>query len=428
VNVTIDWLHLLTLIGAAQGFLLAGVLLAHRTNRAANRLLAALMAAFTLYLIQDVYYSMGLLRAYPAFFGWSYPLPWIFGPLVYLYALDASDGERRFHLRDAVHFLPVVVVVLAGAPIYLMSGPDKIAMYGRLQSGDVPAMLRVIDPTKWVSGFAYSVATFSYLRQHRREIENSYSSTERVNLRWLVWLSAAAVSVWLLALVIGITGIVPSSVENRGDSVVALAIALLVYAIGYKGLRQPEIFHYDRREARAAPSASLDQPMPDSPRPAVALVGDALAAPGTPASSAQIDVVSTSEERANARYERYERSGLSDVEARALKASLLALMTREHPYRDPDLTLPALAERLDATPHKLSEVLNSELSQTFYDFVNGYRVEEVRRRLAAPDSRHLSVLTLAMDAGFASKSTFNQVFKKQTGQTPSTYRKAVGAE
>ena len=100
-------------------------------------------------------------------------------------------------------------------------------------------------------------------------------------------------------------------------------------------------------------------------------------------------------------------------------------MMKEHPYRDPDLTLPNLAERLDTTPHKLSEVLNTELGQTFYDFINKYRVDDVRRRLAESRSKNLNVLTVAMDAGFASKSTFNQVFKKQTGQTPSTYRKAI---
>ena len=129
--------------------------------------------------------------------------------------------------------------------------------------------------------------------------------------------------------------------------------------------------------------------------------------------------------RIEARYQRYQRSGLTDAEAAALKADLLALMARERPYRDPDLTLPDLAEQLDTTPHKLSEVLNGELSQTFYDFVNGYRVEDVRRRLGEPTSKQLNVLTLAMDAGFSSKSTFNEVFKKRTGQTPSMYRKAL---
>ena len=124
---------------------------------------------------------------------------------------------------------------------------------------------------------------------------------------------------------------------------------------------------------------------------------------------------------------RYERSGLGDREAMHLKDSLLAIMDAELPWKDSDLTLPDLASRLDTTPHKLSEVLNSEIGQTFYDFVNGYRVREVQRRIKAGDTRNLKMLALALDAGFASKSTFNQAFKKHTSQTPSDFREAVGA-
>ena len=420
MNVSLDWIQLATLLGAAQGVLLVGVLLAHRSNRAANRLLAALMATFTVYMIEAVYYTTGVIRMYPAFFGLSYPLPWVFGPLVYLYALAASDRARRFEARDALHFLPVMVVVVAALPVYLMSGADKIALYDRLQSGDAPTFIKALDPSKYVSGLAYSAVTVVYLRQHRRRIENNYSTTERVNLRWLVRLSGAAASIWLLALLLGLARIVPLRIERQGDGVVALAIAALVYAIGYMGMRQPEIFHYDRRDAGAGASAPHDSRPPDSSQP-----------PGTqratPPASTPAELVRPSVERANARYERHERSGLSDVEARTLRAALLTCMTTERPYRDPDLTLHDLAQRLNTTPHKLSELLNTELSQTFYDFVNRYRVEDVRRRLAASDSQHLKVLALAMDAGFASKSTFNQVFKKQTGHTPSTYRKVIAA-
>ena len=85
-----------------------------------------------------------------------------------------------------------------------------------------------------------------------------------------------------------------------------------------------------------------------------------------------------------------------------------------------------LAGRLSTTPHKLSEVLNSQLGVSFYDFVNGYRVREVQRRIAARDAESLTMLSLAMDAGFASKSTFNLVFKKFTGQTPSDFRQTAG--
>lgn len=384
VQVTLDWTDLVAFVGALQGLLLAGVLVAHKSNRAANRLLAGLMVAFSIYLLWDVYYSAGLTRAYPHLFGISYPLPWVFGPLVYLYAVAASDRSRRFRMRDALHFVPVVVVVLAALPIYMLSGPDKVALYDRLRVGDAPTLIAVMSPFMYVSGLSYSVATVEYLRRHRRRVENAYSNTERVNLRWLVWLSGAAAAIWLLAVSVTLAKLVPHTVQRQNDDLVALAIAILVYAIGYMGLRQPEIFRYD---------GPVENPPAESP---------------PPVESAQT---------------RYERSGLSDIEAAKLKSSILSLMDNDHPYRDPDLTLPQLAEQLDTTPHKLSEVLNSELGKTFYDFINGYRVEDVRRRLAESASHNINMLALAMDAGFASKSTFNQVFKKLTGKTPSTFRK-----
>jgi AraC-like DNA-binding protein len=366
-------------------------------------LLAILVALFTVYLIAEVYYSTGLIRTYPHFFGISYPIPWVIGPLTYLYALAASDRSWRFKTRDWLHFVPPLIVVTAGANNYLMSGADKIALYDRLQIGDAPTVIRVLDPTKFVSGFGYSVATIAYLRRHRRRIENSYSNTERVNLRWLLWLSGAALSIWVVAVSGVATGLAPEALQKRSDDLVSLGIALLVYAIGYTGLRQPEIFRYDSEPTRTSGESS---PPADAP-------------------TAQLRESAQRVEPIDATVSRYERSGLGEAEAGALKAALLSLMMKEHPYRDPDLTLPNLAERLDTTPHKLSEVLNTEIGQTFYDFINRYRVDDVRRRLAESKSKDLNVLTVAMDAGFASKSTFNQVFKKQTGQTPSTYRKAI---
>jgi AraC-like DNA-binding protein len=395
--VTFDWIQLAPAVGACQGLLLAGVLGAQRSNRVANRLLAALMVTCTVYLLVAVYYASGLVDAYPHFFGISYPLPWVFGPLLYLYTTAAGDRAWRFRRRDALHFVPVAVVVIATLPVYLLSGTEKMALLGRLQAGDTPALLAVLGPSKYVSGVSYSVATAAHVRQHRRRIRHSYSNTERVNLRWLLTLAGAGAAIWLLALAIRVADLVPRLVRPPRGDLVALAIALLVYAIGYMGLRQPEIFRYDGPPAGSPP---------ESPSRGIA------PAEGLEQHTARLEV-------------RHERSGTSDAEAARLKSDLLALMTLKQPYRDPDLTLAALAERLNTTPHKLSAVLNAELSRTFYDLVNGYRVDDVRRRLAEPESRRLNVLALALDAGFASKSTFNEVFKKRTGQTPSTYRKAL---
>jgi AraC-like DNA-binding protein len=395
VQVSIGWIQLAAAVGAAQGLLLAVVLYAHRSKRTANRLLGALMLAFTVYLLEEIYYSGGLVRSYPHLFGFSYPLPWVFGPLVFLYTVAASDASWRFRPHHALHFAPVIAVVVATLPIYLLNGRDKIALYERLQAGDVPTVLAILSPFKYVSGVAYSVVTIQYLRQHSRRIENSYSNTARVNLRWLLWLAGAAAAIWLLAVAIRILSILPQDTQRHSGDLVAFAIALLVYAIGYMGFRQPEIHRFDDPDAALGAAGSMSaEPREDAP------------------SAAERDA-------------RYERSGLSDIEATALKARLVSLMTSEHPYRDPDLTLPDLAERLATTPHKLSEVLNAELRQTFYEFVNSYRVDDVRRRIAEGKSNHLKMLALAMDAGFSSKSTFNEVFKKRTGQTPSMYRKAL---
>lgn len=390
-SLTLDWMQLASVVGALQGVLLTGVLFAQRSNRTANRLLAALMVAFTIYLASTVYYSTGLVRRFPHFFGVSYQMPWVFGPLVYLYAVAASDRSWRFQPRTLLHFVPVAINVLATSPYYFMSGSRKLAMLDRWIAGEIPLQLAFLDPFKYVSGVAYSVATVLYLRRHRRLIENSYSNTARVNLRWLLGLTIAAAVIWLMAVTLRISG-VGTSVR---DEHISLAMAVLVYGIGYLGLRQPEVFRYETAE----------YPVP------------------APAEGPMLLPPEASERAAP----RYERSGLGDVEAERLRMRLLSMMDAERPWTNSELTLADLAARLSTTPHKLSEVLNSQMGQTFYDFVNVYRVREVQRRIEAGETRARKMLALAMDAGFASKSTFNQAFKKHTSQTPSDFRQAIGA-
>ena len=396
-SLTLDWIQIACVVGALQGLFLTGVIGAQKHNRTANRLLAVLMATFTIYLGSTVYFSAGIFDIWPHLWGVSYQTPWVFGPLVYLYALAASDRSWRFQRRELIHFVPVAINTLATVPYYLLSGAEKLAMRDRWIAGDIPVHLALLDPFKYVSGIAYSIATVLYLRRHRKTVEHSYSNTARVNLRWLLFLTVSAFGIWLMATALRIFDV---SGPIR-DEHISLAMAVLVYAIGYMGLRQGEVFRYETAE----------YPVPVMP----------VAAAAVASSAPPNDTPDLVEAR------RYERSGLDDLEAARLKARLLAVMDFEKPWRDSELTLADLAARLNSTPHKLSEVLNAQVGQTFYDFVNGYRVREVQRRIKAGDARALKMLALAMDAGFASKSTFNQAFKKHTSQTPSDFRQAVGA-
>jgi AraC-like DNA-binding protein len=395
-NVTLDWLRIIALLGTIQGVFLAGVLATKRTNRTANRLLAVLMVSFSIFLATSVYHVAGLEQRFPHFFGFGHPQVFLFGPLIYLYAISAADRNRVFTRRDALHFLPFLATVVIGLPVYLSSGPEKIEFYNQLRSGNEPLHLVIIDQLKLVSGTIYSVLTIAFLRRHRERVKESYSSTERVNLRWLLWLGASAAGIWLMAIMFQVVGF------TRGDDYISLAISVLVYGIGYMGLRQPEIFRFETAEYPVTRLHTANE-------------------------RADETADEKADETAGLAGPRYERSGLTDREAGRLKDALMAVMDNERPWRDSGLTLADLAARLNTTPHKLSEVLNSQLGQTFYDFVNGYRVREVQRRIAAGDGRALKMLSLALDAGFASKSTFNQVFKKFTSQTPSDYRQAAGA-
>ncbi|NML65613.1 helix-turn-helix transcriptional regulator [Hymenobacter sp. RP-2-7] len=106
-------------------------------------------------------------------------------------------------------------------------------------------------------------------------------------------------------------------------------------------------------------------------------------------------------------------------ELQALRTRLLALMAAEQPWLEPELTLAELAQRLRTNPSLLSKVINQGCGQNFNDFVNGYRVAEARRKLADPHYRHYSLVGVALESGFNSKSTFNRVFKKLLGQAPS---------
>ena len=97
-------------------------------------------------------------------------------------------------------------------------------------------------------------------------------------------------------------------------------------------------------------------------------------------------------------------------------------MSTSKPFLDSELTLPQLAKELNISSHSLSQILNDRLGYNFFDFINQYRVEEVKARLDDPKFENLTLLGIALDSGFNSKSAFNRVFKSFTGLTPSQYK------
>ena len=114
---------------------------------------------------------------------------------------------------------------------------------------------------------------------------------------------------------------------------------------------------------------------------------------------------------------------LENEESKNLLDQLTLYMNEQKPFLDGDISLIALANAINVNPKTLSFVVNEHLQKNFNDYINDWRIEEVKKRLDDKSYAHFKMLSIAFDCGFNSKSTFNLAFKKARGLSPSAYRK-----
>ncbi len=121
----------------------------------------------------------------------------------------------------------------------------------------------------------------------------------------------------------------------------------------------------------------------------------------------------------------YKKSLMSDDDLEQYRKQLSKVMSKEKPFLDPYLTLRDLAEKLGIPANYLSQLLNKGFDQNFSEFVNNYRLEHFKREVQKPEKQNFTLLAIAFESGFNSKTVFNSFFKKSTGTTPSKYLKSV---
>ncbi|MBL4702905.1 MAG: helix-turn-helix domain-containing protein [Flavobacteriales bacterium] len=122
---------------------------------------------------------------------------------------------------------------------------------------------------------------------------------------------------------------------------------------------------------------------------------------------------------------KYKKALLNKTDLSNYSNQLETLMLEECPYLNPDLTLRSLALLLEIPPNYLSQLLNEGLDKNFAEYINTYRLEAFMGKVVDPKQQHLTILALAYDSGFNSKTVFNTFFKKKTGKTPKVYWKEV---
>jgi AraC-like DNA-binding protein len=357
-------MDILLFIGAAQGVLLSIVLFSIlRRNKTANRILATLLSLFS---IMIFFHSLGEMQGTPqdksSHEHYVSTIFSLFGPLMFYYARALT--ERGFVLRkkDLVHLLPFAALLTA----YVVFISEHMSWI---------SLLNTLLPWLFMAQIiTYLFSILNLLVRHQRNIQVSFSSLEHINLRWLYFLTIGQMIIWPMAFLIEISG-----GGSHQWNIVWLLISALIYAMGYFGLRQPEIF--------------AGQPIEG--------------------------LLTTSTHK-----RKYEKSTLSVQDSEIIARKLQELIDTERPYLKSNLSLPDLSKHLSVSTHHISQVLNEKIGKTFFDYINSKRVEEAKRLLKDPKMDHLSIAAIGFDAGFNSLSAFNLVFKKYTNITPSQYRKS----
>ncbi|MGD1959027.1 MAG: helix-turn-helix domain-containing protein [Fulvivirga sp.] len=304
--------------------------------------------------------------------------PLLSGPMLYWYVISLIRQDKPNFLNYLIHSAPYIIYCAIFLYYGNLSGDPLVAVYDGFMHYvccELPWPANYYSVFFALSGGGYPTVCIILLAIHNRKIKNEFSYEEKINLLWLRNLILFTIFTFLITF-LTIYFTLDSYIDMKpryAFYVASCVITVYIFFMGYFGLRQPHIF---------------------------------------------TDKVTTKPEQ------RYQKSGLDADRSANLIKQLNELMEEEKPYLNSKLTLSELAERLGSSKNHLSQAINETIGKNFFDYINAYRIEEVKVRMKNPDHDHVTLLGIALDSGFSSKSSFNNIFKKVTGQTPSEFKKS----
>ncbi len=357
----------------------------------------ALVLIVTFQAILNAFDNRDFFLAWPHLSKVSWLLPSLFGPLVYLFTIKLCSERPAFNRRDLLHFLPFAFYLVLLMPWYLQPASAKIAYLGNFEVARKDDF-GFLNQLSILIILIYLIATLRFLRRFRSKIAETYSEISQKRVEWMSTFAYAVLAI----LIFSAAGFYGSKWQipflHSLYHLNYILIVLLVYWIGYKALLQPIIF-----DSHSTPLLQSNIPPPD-------MEEDHAKENGKPADS---------------EIRKYTRSGLEDEEAERIYEELILFMKSKKPYLNPELSIYQLSDDLNLKKHHLSQVINEKSGMNFFDFINTFRVEEIKRNLADPSLKNLTLLGIGLESGFNSKATFNSAFKKFTGLTPSDFQKTI---
>lgn len=404
--------------GISVSFFLSVLLFLKKKKIFADLILASWLLVIGLHLTTFYLFSSGIIYRYPYLLGLDIPLPLIHGPflLIYIMALTKQFPKRKWRLL--LHFLPLLSCYALFMPFYLLSTDLKIQVF-RMKGAGWEKELFVNYTLVYGSGIVYAVWGLLLLRKHRRNILHQFSNTENINLNWLTYLIVGIGCIWLVTF-------------TTSDTFTYGTVVLFVLFIGLYGMRQVGIFSSAIPTHAYTISSYHQNTLLQNTIPETETTSSS-AIPKDPVNSINSSVVSVpllTEEYTDpdATKKKYQKSGLRNEDIPLIHQQLSQLIHNEQLFKDPELTLTDLSARLNIHPNHLSQVVNSIEQKNFYDFINDLRVEAFKQSLQHEQNKKYTLLSLAMDCGFNSKTSFNRNFKRVTGLSPSEYLKHLHSE
>jgi AraC-like DNA-binding protein len=286
-----------------------------------------------------------------------------FTPILFYYGITYYVNPNfKFNKRDALYFIfPLILVIVL------------IAKQSQKNNTILPIVLNFLVIFQ---GMYFIILSYKKIKRHKNRIHLFSSNTIEIDLKWIELIIYAT---FILVVFIGSYNLI--FVGTHLNLFANIIFLLIIYFIAYHTLKQKEIFLLDEK---------------------------------------QLNLILSSEEELAMK----NRKIISDNDLIPLKNRLIKLMNEQKPYLDSELSLSQLAELMNLTPHHLSYLINTGFKENFFWFVNRYRTERVKELLLDEQNNNKSILGIAFESGFNSKTSFNTTFKKICQQTPSEFKKS----
>jgi len=373
--------HILYVLIIFQLFFLSLFLLTQvKGKRISNIMLGLFFLVIALNLLDFFLFQTGNYSANIWLTGWGSCLPLLFGPLIYLYTQSVLDKDFLFNREQWKHFIPFFIIC-AGTEIYFhtQSPIDQRRIMDSLLRHQVPGAVAVISNLIFIQFLIYIMASFRLISRFRKNAKQFFSNQEQHNMQWL---SSMILFFLLIVVMIILNGLLTQTVLASYYLIVfnmiVFAMLIFVMTVFLKALKTPYFLSFsfdDDPQARTIASAHPRFPETES------------------------------------------------AERERIIKLLVDYMEQHKPFMEPELTLDQLAGRLAVKPRVFSQAINEGLGQNFYDFINRYRILEAKQLLTNPKDPKITVLEVLYEVGFNSKSSFNTLFKKYTGLTPTEFRR-----